>query len=264
MADHQSEYLALLESWRHRFDDTALLSLYEKMRPMIRTLLFRMEGLSNPHTVEDLTQEVCLKVMQALHRYDPATAQFTTWVGNITRNHATDYLRRRRPVLNTDTDDGDATPGSFTPAKLQTHFLTELDIDTITSYTPFRITPETLVLVGDVFVASQGRATTRAIEAVGALLDDAGVAWKRHRGSIGEVTAYLFALIRIAKAQEGDQERLERLLSNYPATSPTGLLIQFLGSEAVALLVLLYGGASVQLPRADALLKRRRRGRRPQ
>ncbi|CAM5234824.1 RNA polymerase sigma-70 factor OS=Streptomyces griseomycini OX=66895 GN=FHS37_006717 PE=3 SV=1 [Streptomyces griseomycini] len=53
----------------------------------------------DPHTAEDLAQEVWIKVTQNVGRYRPGT-NLTAWLSTITRNTAIDYLRKeqRRPT----------------------------------------------------------------------------------------------------------------------------------------------------------------------
>ena len=51
----------------------------------------REEGL-------DLTQEIFLKVFQALDRYNP-DFKFSTWLFRIAGNAAIDYLRKKRPKM---------------------------------------------------------------------------------------------------------------------------------------------------------------------
>ncbi len=44
---------------------------------------------------EDLVQEIMVKVMVNLHRYNPRYA-FTTWIYSVARNHCRDWARRQR------------------------------------------------------------------------------------------------------------------------------------------------------------------------
>ena len=44
---------------------------------------------------EDLVQEIMVKVMVNLHRYNPRFS-FTTWIYTVARNHCRDWLRRQR------------------------------------------------------------------------------------------------------------------------------------------------------------------------
>lgn len=49
----------------------------------------------NVETAHDLTQEVFVKVYNALDRYDPKY-KFSTWIFRIAHNRAIDHLRKRR------------------------------------------------------------------------------------------------------------------------------------------------------------------------
>jgi RNA polymerase sigma-70 factor, ECF subfamily len=50
----------------------------------------------NSWDAEDVTQEVFVKVLTSLHRYDPDRAPFFAWTLRIARNAAIDHMRRHR------------------------------------------------------------------------------------------------------------------------------------------------------------------------
>lgn len=64
-------------------------------RPVIATI-FRFLGPGYRREVEDLAQEVFLKVFRAIDKFDPSRAKFTTWVYTFVRNHCFDVLKKRR------------------------------------------------------------------------------------------------------------------------------------------------------------------------
>jgi RNA polymerase sigma-70 factor, ECF subfamily len=77
-------------------DATAARSIVEALqRPVIATI-FRFLGPSWRREVEDLAQEVFLKVFRALPQFDAKRAKFTTWVWTFVRNHCYDVLKKRR------------------------------------------------------------------------------------------------------------------------------------------------------------------------
>jgi RNA polymerase sigma-70 factor (ECF subfamily) len=77
-------------------DEAASRTIVEALhRPVIATI-FRFLGTGWRREIEDLAQEVFLKVFRALHAFDPARAKFTTWVYTFVRNHCYDVLKRRR------------------------------------------------------------------------------------------------------------------------------------------------------------------------
>jgi RNA polymerase sigma-70 factor, ECF subfamily len=51
-----------------------------------------------PHEAEDCTQQVFMKLMSAIHKYEPRTVPFTAWILRVARNVAIDHLRQRRAV----------------------------------------------------------------------------------------------------------------------------------------------------------------------
>ena len=81
-------------------------------RPVIATI-FRFLGQSYRREVEDIAQEVFLKVFRSINKFDPSRAKFTTWVYTFVRNHCFDVLKKRRlkttsmHAVGTDTTDLD-------------------------------------------------------------------------------------------------------------------------------------------------------------
>jgi len=68
---------------------------------LVRRYQARMLGhvsrmVGNREDALDLTQEIFIKVFQALHRYN-AQYKFSTWIFRIAGNTAIDHLRKRRP-----------------------------------------------------------------------------------------------------------------------------------------------------------------------
>lgn len=46
--------------------------------------------------VEDLMQDVFIKVFQKLHLYDPEKGRFPVWLGTVARHEAINYIRRHK------------------------------------------------------------------------------------------------------------------------------------------------------------------------
>jgi RNA polymerase sigma-70 factor (ECF subfamily) len=67
--------------------------LVRRNTPRIHALVYRFLG--DPGMVEDLTQEVFLRVFRTAHRYQP-TAKFTTWLYRIAANLSFNVLRSRK------------------------------------------------------------------------------------------------------------------------------------------------------------------------
>jgi RNA polymerase sigma-70 factor (ECF subfamily) len=91
-----------------RGDQAACRALVEVLhRPVIATI-YRFLGPNFRKDVEDIAQEVFLKVFRALDRFDPARAKLTTWVYTFVRNHCFDVLKRRIvPTTSLQTADGE-------------------------------------------------------------------------------------------------------------------------------------------------------------
>ncbi len=76
-------------------DRDAFEHLVRRNTSRVHALLYRFLGGGDQ--VEDLTQEVFLRVFRNAHRYKP-TAKFSTWIYRITANLAFNVLRSRRRI----------------------------------------------------------------------------------------------------------------------------------------------------------------------
>jgi RNA polymerase sigma-70 factor (ECF subfamily) len=73
-------------------DQTAFGSLYEQYAPLVyRFLRRRLDG--DDEIVQDLTEDVFVKVYEKLDRYVERGLPFTAWLYRIAHNHLVDYLR---------------------------------------------------------------------------------------------------------------------------------------------------------------------------
>jgi RNA polymerase sigma-70 factor (ECF subfamily) len=78
-------------------DAAAFAELYDAFAERLyRFLRFR---LGSHEDAEDLLQQVFLKVIQALPRYESRGLPFGAWVFRIARNASTDAVRARRPTM---------------------------------------------------------------------------------------------------------------------------------------------------------------------
>jgi RNA polymerase sigma-70 factor, ECF subfamily len=59
---------------------------------------FVLSIVREPHEAEDVTQQVFMKLMSSIHRYEPRAVPFTAWILRVARNVAIDHLRQRRSV----------------------------------------------------------------------------------------------------------------------------------------------------------------------
>jgi RNA polymerase sigma-70 factor, ECF subfamily len=75
-------------------DPTAFGELYEEYSPLVfRFLRRRVDG--SDEVVEDLAEDVFVKVYEKLDRYVERGLPFTAWLYRIAHNHLVDYLRSR-------------------------------------------------------------------------------------------------------------------------------------------------------------------------
>ena len=73
-------------------DQTAFASLYEQYSPLVyRFLRRRLDG--SDEVVEDLTEDVFVKVYEKLDRYVERGLPFTAWLYRLAHNHLVDHLR---------------------------------------------------------------------------------------------------------------------------------------------------------------------------
>jgi RNA polymerase sigma-70 factor (ECF subfamily) len=76
-------------------DESACRTIIERLhRPVIGTI-FRFLGPRYRHEVEDIAQDVFLKVFRAIAQFDGTRSRFTTWVYAFVRNHCYDVLKKR-------------------------------------------------------------------------------------------------------------------------------------------------------------------------
>lgn len=54
--------------------------------------------LRDQHEAEDVTQQVFMKLIRVISKYEPRQVPFTSWILRVARNVAVDHLRQRRPV----------------------------------------------------------------------------------------------------------------------------------------------------------------------
>jgi RNA polymerase sigma-70 factor, ECF subfamily len=73
-------------------DQMAFATLYEQYRPLVyRFLRRRLDG--SDETVEDLTEDVFVKLYEKLDRYVERGLPFTAWLYRIAHNQLVDYVR---------------------------------------------------------------------------------------------------------------------------------------------------------------------------
>jgi len=77
-------------------DMEAIRFLYVRFRATVQRAVERI--VADPHESEDVTQQVFVKLIVAIHRYRAQRAPFAGWLVAVARNVALDHVRRRRPV----------------------------------------------------------------------------------------------------------------------------------------------------------------------
>ncbi len=72
--------------------------------------VYSFAARSVPDEADDIAQDTFLKVWKNLRAFDPQKAQFKTWLMRIARNTVTDYLRKKKSLVFSDFENGDASP----------------------------------------------------------------------------------------------------------------------------------------------------------
>lgn len=96
-----------------RGDEDAVRAIIESLHRQVIATVFRFLGTRFRADVEDVAQEIFVKVFRAIDRFEPERGvKFSTWVYTFVRNHCFDFLKRRRlsTVSMSPRDDDDA-PG---------------------------------------------------------------------------------------------------------------------------------------------------------
>src|SRR5215217_2308621 len=84
--------VAALVSRAQQGDQLAFAEIYEQYSPLVyRFLRRRLDGADE--IVEDLAEDVFVKVYEKLNRYVERGLPFTAWLYRIAHNHLVDYLR---------------------------------------------------------------------------------------------------------------------------------------------------------------------------
>ena len=95
-------------------DERAFAELYDRYVGLVYGA--GMRYLRDRAHAEDLVQEVFLSVWRGSASFDASKAGFATWVYRITRNRATDHVRRRRSRVRTVGSDFPVEPEEADPA----------------------------------------------------------------------------------------------------------------------------------------------------
>jgi len=71
----------------------AFTGIYKRYYAIIRQKY--MIGLKyNQDVVDDLTQDLFIKVSENIHKYSPVKYTFNSWITNVAKNHMVDYIRK--------------------------------------------------------------------------------------------------------------------------------------------------------------------------
>lgn len=94
-------------------DELAVRAIVERLQVPIYQSVHRLIGGRLQNDVEDVTQEIFVKVFRTLDRFDPQRGvKFTTWVYTYVKNHCFDLLKKRRlNVVSLDADGGSGSDG---------------------------------------------------------------------------------------------------------------------------------------------------------
>ena len=78
-------------------DESAFEEIYYTYKDDVYTACMRMLGTAQE--AEDAAQDVFIRLLRVLPRYDHTRASFRTWMLTITTNYCYDQLRKRRAAI---------------------------------------------------------------------------------------------------------------------------------------------------------------------
>lgn len=96
---HWNHHLMLVAEQRDR---EAFRELFNHFAPLIKSFFMaKFSSNSAVNSVEELVQEVMIKVWQKASSFDPQKAAASTWIFTLARNTRIDMLRRQKRYANT-------------------------------------------------------------------------------------------------------------------------------------------------------------------
>ncbi len=99
-----------------RGDQDASRRIVEALHRPILAVVHRFCGRRLREDVDDIAQDIFLKIFRAIDRFDPERGvKFTTWVFTFVKNHCFDVLKKRRIITHSmdGVGDDDAIEGSW-------------------------------------------------------------------------------------------------------------------------------------------------------
>jgi len=96
MDDRNASDEDLMLRLQERRDEEAFSFLFARYRVPITSYLYRLVG--NRNEAESLAQEAFLRILEKASHYD-YPKRFSTWFYTISRNLATDFLKKKRAVV---------------------------------------------------------------------------------------------------------------------------------------------------------------------
>jgi len=99
-ANDDTELVALAVARTKEGDPSALHFLYVRYREDVHRYVKSIVG--DFHEAEDITQSLFVKLMSAIHGYQPRGVPFAAWLMRVARNAALDSVRAKRPLPSED------------------------------------------------------------------------------------------------------------------------------------------------------------------
>ena len=81
-------------------DEKAFDDIYSETFPLVRFAIYQI--IPNKYVVEDLTQEVFMKVVSHIQHY--SEKNFKAWIYRVAKNSALDYLKKKKEIISDDVD----------------------------------------------------------------------------------------------------------------------------------------------------------------
>lgn len=75
-------------------DEEAFMMIFQIYRDRIFYIAYKLT--KNKLDAEDCVQDIFVKVLDNLHKYDPKRHTFTSWIITLAKNHVLDYLKLKK------------------------------------------------------------------------------------------------------------------------------------------------------------------------
>lgn len=232
---------------------------YSVMRPMVRRALETKfaKGIDSS-TLDDLTQDILLKLINKIDKYDVHKAKLFNWATMVLRNTAIDYFRSAgRNVPSKLTKDLPAKPSKTTWMNVDAETLSDMR-----AFFPFYVSNRVFYELFAALERYRFTPSDNLINAIGKIYKEAGIDHKRY-GKLKEHAQFLVGLYRAWMLDDASyqHEKLQEAINDSEQVGLLRLLQHYLPKKSLMILMHLTGGMKHRLPTPHALIKQKPKSR---